>query len=300
MKPYLKLIALLLLLIVSKPGFARLNVFACEPEWAALAKALGGDNLHIVRATTAQQDPHHIQARPSLIAKIRRADMIACTGAELEIGWLPLLLRKSSNAKIRPGALGYFMATEQVSLLDKPTSVDRSLGDIHAAGNPHIQFDPYRISKVAKAMTTRLIKLDPSHKNEYKKKGKQFLAHWQKSIQQWEKAIQPLHGKTFVAHHQGWSYLSQWLELKQIAVLEPKPGVPPTSSHLSEILAKVSDNPPDFIIYAGYQSDKAARWLANKTGKKAIAIPFSVSNDETLTQWYNGFIHLLLWEAHDL
>ena len=293
MKILLKLITLLLLL-TSQQSFAKLNVFYCEPEWAALAKELGGDHLHIVSATTAQQDPHHIQARPSLIAKIRRADLIVCTGAELEIGWLPLLLRKSANGKIQVGESGYFMATQQVSLLGKPTLVDRSMGDIHMAGNPHIQFDPYRMAKVAKALTQRLMKIDPAHDKDYQQKGNRFLAHWQKSIQQWEKIAQPLNGKAIVIYHQSWVYLSQWLGLKQLATLEPKAGVPPTSRHLSKILGKVKDNPPDLIIYAGYQSHRAARWLAKKTGKKAIAIPFSVSEDETLTQWYNRFIQLLL------
>jgi len=294
MKIYIRLIITLLILVSSQPGFSQVTIFACEPEWAALAKELGGQYLTIISATTLQQDPHHIQARPSLIAKIRRADMIACTGAELEIGWLPLLLRKSSNPAIKSGELGYFMATDQVSLLDKPLSVDRSQGDIHAAGNPHIQFDPYRISQVANAMTARLIQIDPDNKSHYEEKGKQFTQRWQEAIQQWEKLTLSLHGKTFVAYHQGWSYLSQWLGLKQIAVLEPKPGVPPSSAHLAEILTQVSTHPPDFIIYASYQSDKAAQWLSSKIGKKAISIPFTVSDDETLTQWYEHVIHLLL------
>ncbi len=293
MKTILKTLILVFPLL-SQQGFAKLNVFACEPEWAALAKALGGDHLHVVSATTAQQDPHHIQARPSLIAKIRRADMIACTGAGLEVGWLPLLLRKSANGKIQTGELGSFIASQQINLLDKPTRIDRNQGDVHASGNPHFQFDPYRIKKIAKAISQRLIQLDPSHKQAYQQKTMDFLAHWQKSIQQWEKIAQPLKGKTIIVHHRSWVYLNHWLGLKQLAELEPKPGVPPTSTHLAEILAKVSDNPPDLIIYAGYQSHKAARWLAKKTGKKATEIPFSVSGDETLTQWYNRFIQLLL------
>ena len=294
MKLYLKLITLLLLLIVSQQGFARLNVFACEPEWAALAKELGGNNLHVVSATTAQQDPHHIQARPSLIAKIRRADLLVCTGAELEIGWLPLLLRKSGNRKIQPGELGYFMATQHVFLLEKPTRLDRSLGDIHAAGNPHIQFDPYRIAKVAKALSIRLGKIDPEHKSIYEQKFNRFISHWKKSIKRWEHYAAPLRGKAFIAHHKGWVYLANWLGLNEIAVLEPKPGVPPTSSHLSQVLRKTKNHLPEFILYASYQSDKAARWLSRKIGRPVISISFSVPQNQTLTQWYNTFIHKLV------
>jgi len=288
------LFAVIILLGYSNSIYAHTTVFACEPEWAALAKALGGNKLKIYTATTALQDPHHIQARPSLIAKTRRADMLACTGSELEIGWLPVLLRKSGNGKIQPGREGYFMATEHVALLEKPAVVDRSMGDIHAAGNPHIQFDPYRISQVAQAMAETLGEIDSGNRGFYQQRLHRFLTNWKKAIRRWEQRTQSLRGKSFVAHHQSWIYMAKWLGLKQLATLEPKPGIPPTSSHLAHVLAKVKHNPPDMIIYATYQSSKAARWLSKKTGTPTIAIPFSVSRNETLFQWYNKFITQLL------
>jgi len=154
------LLLALMMPIYSNTAYAQINVFACEPEWSALAHALGGNELKIYSATTAQQDPHHIQARPSLIAKTRQADILICTGAELEVGWLPLLLRKSANKKIQPGQIGYFMAAEKVSLLEKPTLLDRSQGDIHASGNPHIHLDPHRMALIATALAKTLIKVD--------------------------------------------------------------------------------------------------------------------------------------------
>ncbi len=289
-----KFITVIFLLSGSSISYAQLTVFACEPEWGALAKEIGGDNVKVVTATTAMQDPHHIQARPSLISKIRRADLLACTGAELETGWLPVLLRKSSNSKIQRGKPGYFMAAKQVILLDKPTVLDRSMGDVHAAGNPHIQFSPYRIAKVALAMANTLVSIDASHQSDYQQNLHHFLTDWQQAINQWEQKTKSLRGKTFVAHHNNWVYLAHWLGLKRIATLEPKPGVPPSASHLAAVLAKVKQNPPDFIIYSSYQSDKASNWLSEKIATPAIAIPFSVSEDETLSHWYDRFINQLI------
>lgn len=294
MKKLSAYVLFLLLWVFSANTMAKLQVFACEPEWAALTRALGGDAVVVISATMYRQDPHHIQARPSLIARIRRADLLVCTGADLEIGWLPLLLRKSSNPRIQPGQAGYLMAAQQVSLLEKPQIIDRSMGDIHAAGNPHIQFDPDRIAVVARVLSKRLIQLDGAHQQQYEKAAQQFQKQWNQLIQQWKQKVRVLQGKTYVAYHQGWAYLAKWLQLRRLAVLEPKPGIPPTAAHLSEVLARVKNNPPDVIIYASYQSNKAADWLARKTGKKAIAIPFSVPPGQTLAQWYEQVLQRLI------
>src|SRR5262252_9131061 len=144
------------------PVRAELNVFACEPEWAALASEIGGDKVSVFTATTAKQDPHQVQARPALIAQLRSADLVVCTGAELEIGWMPVLLRQASNGRVQPGSPGYFEAAQQVRPLDLPTRFDRAEGDIHPAGNPHIQTDPRNIATVAAALARRLSEIDPA------------------------------------------------------------------------------------------------------------------------------------------
>ena len=141
-----------LLLATAMPATAALNIFACEPEWGALAKELGGDKASIYVATTALQDPHRIEARPSLIARARTADLVVCTGAELEIGWMPLVQRQSGNARIQAGQPGYFEAASQLVLIEIPQRVDRSMGDVHAAGNPHVHLDPSNIARVAAAL----------------------------------------------------------------------------------------------------------------------------------------------------
>ncbi|MCP4713044.1 MAG: zinc ABC transporter solute-binding protein [Planctomycetes bacterium] len=273
---------------------ANLLVFACEPEWASLAKSLGGEHLTIYTATTNRQDPHHIQARPSLIAKARRADLLICAGAELEIGWLPLLLRKSGNANIQPGKLGYFMATDYVELLGKPAVLDRSQGDVHSAGNPHIHLDPDRVLRVATNLTRTLIKLDPSNQSNYQEKLAAFSHEWQNRISQWRKQVQPINGISIVVHHNSWIYLQQWLGLNQVAVLEPKPGIPPSSSHLSKLLSSLRQTPARMIVYSSYQNDKAANWLSQKTGIPTVALDYSPFLDETLVQWFERLINQLI------
>jgi len=287
-------LTVLLLTLCSSTAYAQLNIFACEPEWAALTRSLAGDGAKVYSATTDQQDPHHIQARPSLIAKVRRADLLVCTGAELEVGWLPLLLRKSGNAKIQAGQAGYFMATDHVSLLEKPAVLDRSLGDIHAAGNPHVHLDPYRMQQVAVALVSSLVKVDPSKEKDYQENLRIFTLEWRNAISQWEKQAEGLRGKRIVVNHNNWVYLERWLGLERLAVLESRPGIAPSSSHLGEILTQLSANPADMILLAGYQNDKPALWLSKKTGLRVVSLPFSPSNEENLIHWFNRLLQPLL------
>ncbi len=277
----------------SNAAYAKINVFACEPEWAALAQQLGGTAVKVFSATTNQQDPHHIQARPSLIAKVRRADLLVCTGADLEVGWLPLLLRKSGNGKILSGQIGHFMAAEQVTLLEKPTVLDRSLGDIHAAGNPHIHFDPRRIQKIAHALTERLIEIDPANSPLYQQNERDFTQQWQQAIKKWQQTAKDLRGKRIVVSHNSWVYLEQWLELNKVATLEPKPGIPPSSTHLSKVLAQLKQNPAAMILTATYQNNQSARWLEKKTAIPSIELAFGPAKNETLVQWFGQVVELL-------
>jgi len=288
------IIPLLSLLFLSNPLYAGLQVFACEPEWASLANELGGEHLDVYTATTNQQDPHHIQARPSLVAKARQADLLVCTGAELEVGWLPLLLRKSGNPNIQAGQAGYFIATDHVSLLDQPIALDRSLGDIHAAGNPHVHLDPVRLQKIANKLSHTLTKLDPANSSDYEQKLELFSQNWQSMILQWTERTQHLKGKPIVVHHKSWTYLQHWLGLNQVAVLEPKPGIPPTSSHLSSLILGLEKSPAQVIIYASYQDNKAANWLSEKTGIPTLELAFSPAKDETLTHWFDQLLNQLL------
>jgi zinc/manganese transport system substrate-binding protein len=264
------------LLLLAPATQADMNILACEPEWGALAKKIGGDKVTVHNATTALQDPHHIEARPSLIAKARRADMLLCTGAELEIGWLPLLLQKSGNAAIQAGKPGYFMATDHVQLLDKHEKVDRSMGDVHAAGNPHIQVDPRRLLQVATALVANMKQVDAEQANHYQQGFDQFKQRWQQAMQNWNNKAKPLQGLNLVVHHKSWIYLQDWLGMKEVATLEPKPGIPPSSRHLSSLLKTLQQTPADVIIYSSYQNPRAANWLSDKAGMPAIKLPSTV------------------------
>jgi len=256
-----------------------LNVFACEPEWGSLVHELAGDAATVDVGTTALQDVHVIEAKPSLIAKVRRADLVVCSGADLEIGWLPQLIRQAGNPKVASGA-GYFMASDQITTLEKPSKLDRSEGDIHPQGNPHFQMDPYRVLAVAKALAARLAELDPGKAATYQQHLADFTTRWQTAIKGWEAKAAPLKGRKVVVHHMSWIYLENWLGMEQIGALEPKPGVPPTSAHLASLIDITKNAHAFAILRAAYQDPKPGDWLSEHTGVPAVTLPFTVGGDD--------------------
>ena len=260
------------------PAQAKLKVFACEPVWGALVRELAGDKVDLDVATTALQDVHVIEAKPSLIAKVRSADLAVCTGAQLEIGWLPQLIRQSGNTRVASGA-GSFMAASQVKTLGKPTSLDRANGDVHPDGNPHIQMDPRRVLIVARRLDDRLAELDPANAATYKARGADFEQRWLAAMVKWKAQAAPLKGRKVVVHHISWVYLWDWLGLQEIGALEPRPGVPPTAAHLSELVATTKNADTLAIVRAAYQDPKPADWLSQRTGVPAVTLPFSVGGD---------------------
>jgi zinc/manganese transport system substrate-binding protein len=280
------------LLLPALPA-AALQVFACEADWGALVQELAGDRVEIYTATTGAQDVHHIQARPSLLARARNADLLVCTGAELEAGWLPLLLRKSGNPRIQEGAEGHFMAAEQVVLKERPTQLDRAQGDIHAAGNPHIQTDPHNIARVAKALALRLQRLDPANAGHYQARAADFDGRWQAAIVEWERRAAPLRGMPIVVHHRGWVYLEAWLGLRELAALEPKPGVPPSGGYLAELVERLQAEPPRAILHAGYQEARPAEWLSGRIGAPVVSLPAGVGGSEGSRDLFGLFDEIL-------
>jgi zinc/manganese transport system substrate-binding protein len=256
-----------------------LNVFACEPEWGSLVHELAGDAVSVDVGTTALQDVHVIEAKPSLIAKVRRADLVVCTGAELEIGWLPQLIKQAGNPKIASGP-GYFLASDQITTLEKPSKLDRSEGDIHPGGNPHFQMDPYRILAIAKALDARLAEIDPGNAAKYQQHLADFTTRWQTAIKGWEAKAAPLKGRKIVVHHWSWIYLETWLGMTQVGALEPKPGVPPTSAHLAGLIDLTKSANAFAIVRAAYQDPKPGDWLSEHTGVPAVTLPFTVGGDD--------------------
>ncbi len=278
----LVLATILTLTMLSMPPAARatVRIFACEPEWGTLAQAIGGDDVRVFTATHALQDPHHIQARPSLIARMRRADLVIATGAQLEIGWLPVLLRQSANPRVQPGQPGWLAAADFVRKLDMPARVDRALGDIHPTGNPHIQTDPRNIARIAAVLARRLQRIDPAHAEAYQKRYQEFAERWQQALHRWQQEAQPLKGTRIVVYHKGWVYMNRWLGLVEVDALEPVPGVPPSTAHLARLLAKLRQQPVAMVIYAAYQDPRPSEWLASRAHIPAVKLPFTVGGTE--------------------
>jgi zinc/manganese transport system substrate-binding protein len=286
-----------LLTLASVPVHAAVEIFACEPEWAALADEIGGDKVSTFSATTAFQDAHFIQARPSLLARVRRADLVFCTGANLEIGWLPVLLRQAANAAVAPGSNGFLDASQSVRLLDVPTSADRAEGDIHPNGNPHFQLDPRNLPRIAATLTERLQRLDSGNAAYYDERLAAFNARWTEALANWSTKAENLAGMQVIVHHSAWVYLEDWLGIREVGQMEPKPGLPPTASHLAGLLDVVQTSDVKAFLRASYQNPKAASWLMDRTDIPDVVIPHTVgATDEAsdLYAWFDDIINRLL------
>ncbi len=297
MRTTLAVCAAALALALAPPARAALNVFACEPEWGALAGELGGADVSIFVATTARQDPHQIQARPALISRLRNADIAVCTGAELEIGWMPVLLRQASNAKVQPGSPGYFEATQHVRLLEVPTRLDRAEGDIHPGGNPHVQTDPRYMRLIAAALAKRFEEIDPAHAAAYAQRAKAFDDKLGQAILRWQAEAAPLRGVNAVIYHKAWIYLFTWLGMNEVGTIEPKPGVPPGSAYLAQLLDEIPKRQAKMVVYAAYQDPRAPDFIAEKTHIPAVMLPFTVGGDDNakdLFSFYDDTIKRLL------
>jgi zinc/manganese transport system substrate-binding protein len=269
-----------LLMAAAPAALAALNILACEPEWGALARELGGDKVAIYTAATALQDVHRVDARPSLIARARNADLMVCTGAELEIGWLPLVQSQSGNPRIRSGQTGFFEASDFVELIEKPARLDRALGDLHSAGNPHIHLHPRNVAEIAAALGERMAELDPKEAAHYRLRTADFLDRWQRAMARWEKDAAPLKGLPLVVHHRDLTYLIAWLGMREVGSLEPKPGLPPSSAHLAELLGRLKQTPAKAVVRSAYSDPRPAEWLAQRAGIPAVMLPYTVGGSD--------------------
>ena len=276
MLQFIRSVLALLILTTAVPAHAALKVLATTTDWGALASELGGDRVNVYVATSALQDVHRVEAKPSLIARARTADLVIAEGADLESGWLPVLVQESGNPRIQPGSPGYFEAAAQLNLLEVPSRLDRSLGDIHPQGNPHVHLDPHNVAAVAKALAARLAALDAGNAQYYEQRGSDFEARWQQAIGRWESRAAPLRGIPVVVIHRDQVYLCHWLGLKEVAAIEPKPGVPPSAGYLGELVTKLSASPPRMILRNAYNDPKAVNWLSERIHAPVVLLPFSV------------------------
>lgn len=278
------------------------TIFACEPEWAALTRVLLPQaTLHV--ATHARQDPHHIEARPALIAQLRNADAAICTGASLESGWLPTLQQRAGNARVQDGVTGMFYAASAVTLIDaRPgAGLNPFAGDVHAEGNPHFHADPRRLAEVATAWSDRLQGLFPEQAAAMVQRHVAFQARWREQVAAWEQRATPLRGKTVAAQHGGHAYLWRWLGIEQVADLEPRPGLAPSPRHLQDLLDRLRPRPPAAIVITSYQDPRAARWLAGQLGAvPVLQLPATVEDPfgaGALDRWWEWTLDTLLGAA---
>lgn len=284
-------LSLFALLSITQAQAASLRVFACEPEWAALTEEIAGDLADITTAIHPSQDPHKIEARPTLISAVRRADLVFCTGAELEVGWLPVLLSRGANPKVtRPPGLLY--AADQVTLIEVPERLDRADGDIHAAGNPHLHLDPRRLLKIAEVLTERLVTLDADNGDHYRAALLAFQQRMGNAISDWEAQASSLRGNEVIVHHRSFSYLLDWLGIDTLAELEPKPGLPPTAGHLASLVSVTEQSDARLILYTDYNGDRGANWLAQRTNACAVRLPLSPTG--SVFELFDGLITTLL------
>ena len=286
MKQALFAAALGLTAIAATPAHADLNVFACEPEWGALATEIGGDHVNVYNATVGGQDPHQVQARPSLIARARTANVAVCTGAELEVAWLPLIAQQSGNRRIVAGQAGLFETTSAVRLLERPASVDRSQGDLHAGGNPHIQTDPRNMIPVSRAMAQRFAQLDPANAQTYQTRQADFEHRWNVALTRWQQRATPLRGVSIAVQHHSWPYMLNWLGITEVVALEPRPGVPASAGYLAQVLQTLNTRPVRFVIRAAYEDPRSGDFINQRAHIPAVTLPFTVGGTPGATNLF--------------
>jgi len=268
---------LLGLAIVSGSLHAALKVETTTQDLAAIAKAVGGDYIHVHSLTKGTRDPHYAVAKPSMIRKVYGADLLLVIGADMEIGWLPSLLQSARNSRVQPGNPGYLDLSEAVPLLGKLQGpVSRDMGDVHAKGNPHYWLDPRNGVRMAKAIALRLGQLDPEHVTEYQKNVELFEKTLKTRLQDWKKTLQHLQGKPIIAYHTSFVYLADAFGFRIIDEVEPKPGITPSAASLAKLIARIKKERIDLLIMEPYYERRSARYLNEKTGLQIAVIPQSV------------------------
>ncbi|MFN7131832.1 MAG: metal ABC transporter substrate-binding protein [Myxococcales bacterium] len=267
------LTALLSLLLLPTSAQA-LNVVATTPDLAAIAKEIGGAHARVTALALPTQDPHFVDARPSLVLEVNKADLLLVVGLELEVGWLPTLITGSRNGRIQQGSRGYLDCSQYVKLLDVPKQkIDRSMGDVHAGGNPHYTYDPRAVVNVARGIAARMGEFDPEHRADYEKNLADFLTRLEAAREGWEKRLAPWRGQPIVAYHMSWSYVADWLGLKQIAFLEPKPGIPPNPTHVAMVLTLARKNAVKVLVQEEFYPDTASALVAGKIPAALVKVP---------------------------
>lgn len=291
MKIILNLFAVILL---TASAHAKLNVVATTPDLGAIAQEIGGDKIELTTLAKPTEDPHFVDAKPSFVVKLNRADVLIEGGAELEVGWIPPLLQGARNSKLQAGKPGWIACSEGISLLEIPTALDRSKGDIHAAGNPHYMTDPLNAKIVAQHIATSFCKLEPKSCDLFQANLKKFNERLDAKFAEWQKLLAPFRGREVVTYHNSWLYFAKRFGLKMDLFLEPKPGIPPSSAHLAEVITQMKADNVTVILTQPYQNRKTAEAVSGHTGATVVDFPtFPTKPSETYEDWMDGLVKSL-------
>jgi zinc/manganese transport system substrate-binding protein len=266
------LIGALLGVAFCQPVCAKLNVVVTTPDLASIAREIGGDHIELTTLAKPTEDPHFVDAKPSLIVKLNRADVLLEGGAELELGWLPRLLDEARNPKVAAGAPGRVLGSQGVPLKEIPATLDRSRGDIHAAGNPHYLVDPVNAKTVAQNIATAFCALDEKSAEDYRANLKKFTDTLDGKLAEWQKKLEPFKGQQLVAYHNSWLYFGDRFGLRIDLFLEPKPGVPPMPRHLADVILRMRADKVHVILVDPYLDRRTAETVAAKTAATVVDV----------------------------
>jgi zinc/manganese transport system substrate-binding protein len=266
-------VALMASLGAGTPVARKLNVVATTPDLASLARAIGGDVVDVKALAKPTEDPHFVDAKPSHIVTLNRADVLIEGGAELEVGWLPPLLESARNDKIATGTPGRISASQGVTLLEVPATFDRSRGDVHALGNPHFMIDPVNVKLIVGQIADHLAEVDPAHADLFKANLKTFDATLEAKLADWQKQLAPYRGGKIVTYHNDFVYLAERFNLEVVETLEPKPGIAPSPAHLAKVISKMKAEKARLILVQPFQNRKTAETVARQTDGVVLDIP---------------------------
>jgi zinc/manganese transport system substrate-binding protein len=278
-------IVLIALFISATPAFAKVNVVATLPWIGSVANEIGKEQVEVATLVKPNQDPHLVEARPSMILATRKADILMYNGLDLEIGYLPILIESSRNPNIQPGKPGNFDCSHFVTVLEKPVSVDRSMGDVHPLGNPHYHYSPARILSVAEGMAAALSVLDPPHADAYKANLATFREKVRAKQKEW--SALPTKGRRFIAYHKLFEYLASDFGFTITAYVEPKPGIPPSAGYIERLIETIRQSRPNGILTTPIYGRKEVDFLTQKTGVRGIVIPNDVGAVPGAKDWFS-------------
>ena len=273
-------------MLSANAALAQLKVVTSTTDLADIASEVGGNKVTVRHIGEGYQDPHFIEAKPSFVLQLRNADVWAFVGLDLEAGWMPLLLDGARNPKIRRGGSGYVDVSRAIPLLDVPRgAVDRSQGDVHPLGNPHYWLDPQNGRRIARLFKAKFTELDPKNAAAYDANTKAFEAKLNAAERAWQPQIAAIRGKPVVAWHTSWRYLANYTKMNIVGFMEPKPGVPPSPSHLAGLIQTIKRTNAKVIIMEPFYSRKMADFVASKTGIKVLLLPPSVGGERAITDY---------------